>query len=63
MRGSLHALHTRIYFSDELNDNDVCCVQARRQTLIAERKEINGIINYHFDIHIQGEKETVFFQV
>ncbi len=66
MRGSLHRLNTRIYFSDELNDADILLnsVEALRQyTLIAERKEINNTIFYHFDIHMQGEKETVFFEL
>lgn len=66
MRGSLHALYTRIYFSDEANDNDPllnAVDAARRQTLIAEQKEIDGNIEYHFDIYMQGEKETVFFEV
>ena len=66
MRGSLHALYTRIYFSDEANDGDVLLNEVdatRRQTLIAKRKEANGITTYHFDIHMQGENETVFFEV
>jgi protocatechuate 3,4-dioxygenase, alpha subunit len=66
MRGSLHALYTRIYFSDEHNDHDplLNAVDAvRRQTLIAQRKEINGSTVYHFDIRLQGENETVFFEV
>lgn len=64
MRGSLHLLYTRIYFSDEANDTDILfnsVDEERRQTLIAQRQEVNGIIQYHFDIHMQGEKETVFF--
>ena len=36
---------------------------ARKQTLIAQRKEVNGDIEYHFDIHMQGAKETVFFDL
>jgi protocatechuate 3,4-dioxygenase alpha subunit len=66
MRGSLHQLYTRLYFSDEANENDVLLASvdpARRQTLIAQRKQINGQTFYHFDIHMQGEKETVFFDV
>jgi len=53
-----------MYFWDEPNDNDVLLnsIEAsRRQTLIAQRKEVNGIAGYHFDIYMQGEKETVFF--
>ena len=64
MRGSLHVLYTRIYFSDEVNDKDILfnSVDAgRRNSLIAKRNEVNSKIQYHFDIHMQGEKETVFF--
>ena len=46
MRGSLHTLYTRIYFSDETNDKDPllnAVDDARKQTLIAKRKEIAGI--------------------
>lgn len=66
MRGSLHALYTRIYFSDEDNSKDLLLNAVdvtRRQTLIAEHKEVNGITEYHFNIYMQGEKETVFFEV
>ncbi|HRI20651.1 MAG TPA: protocatechuate 3,4-dioxygenase subunit alpha [Panacibacter sp.] len=66
MRGSLHTLYTRIYFSDEVNDQDILlnAVDApRRQTLIATPKEMNGIKTYHFDIYMQGQKETVFFKL
>jgi protocatechuate 3,4-dioxygenase alpha subunit len=64
MRGSLHVLYTRIYFSDEANEKDPLLSladAARRQTLIAQRSEIKGCVTYHFDIHLQGEKETIFF--
>jgi protocatechuate 3,4-dioxygenase, alpha subunit len=66
MRGSLRTLYTRIYFSDEANGKDPLfnSVDAiRRQTLIAQREEIDGSIVYYFDIHMQGENETVFFEV
>lgn len=66
MRGSLHVLYTRIYFNDELNDHDPILVSVepqRRDTLIAKRTEKEGKIFYHFDIHMQGEKETVFFDI
>lgn len=66
MRGSLRHLYTRLYFSDEKNEHDVLLNSvdpARRQTLIAQRREVNGEIEYHFDIHMQGEKETVFFDL
>lgn len=66
MRGSLRHLYTRLYFSDETNEIDplLQCVNAnRRQTLIANRIKTNKSVEYHFDIYMQGEKETVFFDV
>ena len=65
MRGLLLHAFTRIYFSDEAAANAACPVLAlvppeRRKTLIAERQ---GEGLYHFDIHMQGENETVFFDV
>ena len=66
MRGSLHALYTRIYFADEKNDNDTLYKSIdveRRKTLIARYKEVDGKIFYQFNIYMQGDKETVFFDV
>lgn len=64
MRGQLIHSYTRIYFSDEeeLNAKDPVLHSIssdRRDTLIAHK---NGFI-YTFDIHMQGEKETVFFDI
>ncbi len=66
MRGLLVHAFTRIYFSDEAaaNAKDPVLISVpadRRSTLIAERTERNGGIAYRFDIHMQGPKETVFF--
>lgn len=66
MRGLLVHAFTRIYFSDEAaaNARDPVLISVpadRRSTLIAERTETNGGIVYRFDIHMQGPKETVFF--
>ena len=62
----IHAL-TRIYFSDEAgNDNDAVLTAVpaeRRQTLIATCDDSGELPTYHFDIHMQGEKETVFFDL
>ncbi|MCU7549781.1 protocatechuate 3,4-dioxygenase subunit alpha [Chitinophagaceae bacterium LB-8] len=65
MRGSLHRLYTRLYFSDESATNSQdelfnTIPEERRNTLIAQRKQNAGRIEYHFDIYMQGEKETVF---
>ena len=37
--------------------------EVRRKTLIAERTERDGEVVYSFDIRIQGEDETVFFDI
>jgi len=67
-RGLLSHLYTRIYFSDEdaANATDPALrsvPEARRKTLIAAREETSSGIVYRFDIHLQGDDETVFFDV
>jgi protocatechuate 3,4-dioxygenase, alpha subunit len=68
-RGINIGLHTRMYFGDEEAANAECPVLARiehkyrLETLIASRGEENGLPTYTFDIHLQGEKETVFFAI
>ncbi len=67
-RGMLTHVFTRIYFAGEtLNDSDPVLKsiknKARRQTLIATREEKDGKTVYHFDIRLQGEDETVFFDM
>jgi protocatechuate 3,4-dioxygenase alpha subunit len=63
-RGMLRQVYTRLYFSDETanaKDTVLALVPAdRRDTLIA-KKQADG--SYRFDIHMQGDKETVFFEV
>jgi len=66
MRGLLLHAFTRIYFSDEkrANDSDPVLAQVppkRRDTLIAERTNTPAGTVYRFDIHMQGDRETVFF--
>ena len=68
-RGINIGLHTRLYFGDEAAANAECPVLARIEhkvrlaTLIAARGEENGMPTYTFDIHLQGDKETVFFDI
>lgn len=68
-RGINIGLNTRLYFSDEAEANAADPVinliewESRRKTLIAERSERDGQIVYRFDIHIQGDDETVFFDI
>lgn len=68
MRGLLTHAYTRIYFSDETEANAADPVLGsvpadRRATLTAERTQEGGATVYRFDIHMQGENETVFFDV
>ncbi len=71
-RGINVGLNTRIYFADEAEANGKDAVlnliewEARRKTLIAERldrKGDGGAVVYRFDIRLQGDDETVFFDV
>lgn len=68
-RGINMGLNTRLYFSDEAAANaadpvlnSIEWVQ-RRMTLIAQRGERDGLPVYRFDIRLQGEGETVFFDI
>ena len=70
-RGVNIGLNTRIYFSDEADANANDAVlnliewEQRRATLVAERldRKLDGAAVYRFDIRLQGENETVFFDV
>ncbi|WP_118179989.1 protocatechuate 3,4-dioxygenase subunit alpha [Paraburkholderia phosphatilytica] len=67
MRGILLHAFTRIYFEDEAAANEADAVLQsvpadRRATLIA-RRDPDALNSYRFDIHMQGERETVFFDV
>lgn len=65
---NLH-LHTRIYFDDEEKANAVDPVLARiddetaRNTLLARRDRAATAATYRFDIILQGDGETVFFDI
>jgi protocatechuate 3,4-dioxygenase alpha subunit len=66
-RGLLTHLYTRLYFADEAanaSDPILKLVPAdRRDTLIAKKETHAGKTLYRFDIRLQGEGETVFFDV
>lgn len=67
-RGILNHAFTRIYFADEAEANGADPVlqsvpEDRRNTLIAARSETPAGPVYRFDIHMQGDDETVFFDV
>lgn len=68
-RGINLGLNTRLYFSDEAEANQKDAVlniiewEARRATLVAQRSEDKSGVVYRFDIRLQGEGETVFFDI
>ncbi len=68
-RGINIGLHTRMYFSDETEANAADPVlnlieqEDRRTTLIAKRTNRDDKVIYVFDIVLQGDDETVFFDV
>jgi len=66
-RGMLLNNYTRIYFDGEVGnagDPVLALVPAdRRPTLIASREPGNGSAVYRFDIRLQGDNETVFFDI
>jgi len=67
-RGLLSHAYTRVYFDDEATANNSDPVLAlvpkdRRNTLIAKRLETDQGIVYCFDIRMQGDGETVFFDL
>ena len=64
-RGLLNRVVTRVYFADEPEANAADPVLSRvpperRGTLLAQPVGDDG---YHYDVHLQGEHETVFFAV
>lgn len=65
-RGLLKQLYTRIYFAgDPANRQDPVLAlvpEERRQTLMA-KPDPDRSGHWRFDIHLQGERETVFFDV
>jgi len=68
-RGINIGLHTRMYFDDEgdANASDPVLTliewESRRPTLIAKRSLGEAIPVYRFDIRLQGDGETVFFEI
>jgi protocatechuate 3,4-dioxygenase alpha subunit len=65
-RGMLKQLYTRIYFADDpANPEDPVLAlvpEERRETLLARPNPAQPGA-WRFDVHLQGEQETVFFDV
>ena len=64
-RGLLNRVVTRVYFADETELNAADPIlqsvpEERRGTLLAQPE---GDGAYRFDVHLQGEGETVFFAI
>ncbi len=68
-RGINIGLQTRLYFEDEAEANKADPIlnlieqEQRRATLIARRETRGAETIYRFDIRLQGEGETVFFDL
>ena len=66
-RGMLLQNYSRIYFGGEPANADdpvlALVPMDRRATLIAQQANCNGNAIYRLDIHLQGDNETVFFDV
>ncbi len=65
-RGINIGLQTRIYFADEAEANAddyvlTRIMDARRRETLVARREAGTVPRYVLDIHLQGERETVFF--
>jgi protocatechuate 3,4-dioxygenase alpha subunit len=65
-RGMLKQLYTRVYFADDpANEEDTVLAlipKERRESLMAQTDPAKKNA-WRFDIRLQGEKETVFFDV
>jgi protocatechuate 3,4-dioxygenase, alpha subunit len=65
-RGMLKQLYTRVYFAgDPANSEDPAIALVpvpRRETLMAQ-SDVADPGHWRFDIYLQGEQETVFFDV
>jgi len=66
MRGLLRHLVTRIYFAGEAaNEQDMVLklVPAERRETLLAMPSPDGDNDLRWDIHLQGDRETVFFEV
>ncbi|MFD9719035.1 protocatechuate 3,4-dioxygenase subunit alpha [Streptomyces sp. NPDC059076] len=57
-RGLAHHLHTRAYLDPTASDRLLSALAPERAATLVAREERQG--THRFDIHLQGEKETVF---
>lgn len=65
-RGMTQQAITRIYFEDEAAnaaDPILALVPAERRTTLIAQREPSDVVSYRFDVHLQGDRETVFFDL
>ncbi|MCQ0987793.1 protocatechuate 3,4-dioxygenase subunit alpha [Jiella marina] len=68
-RGINLGLHTRLYFGDETEANEADPIlsriehRSRAPTLIAPMTTEDGRPTYRHDIYLQGDRETIFFDI
>lgn len=66
-RGMIRQVYTRLYFADDAaNAADPILAMVpedRRGTLLAHRQPGSDPVVYRFDVHVQGDNETVFFEI
>lgn len=65
-RGMTQQAITRIYFAGEAAnaaDPILALVPVERRATLMASREPNNAVTYRFDVHLQGEKETVFFDL
>ena len=65
-RGMTQQAITRIYFGDDASnatDPILALVPAERRATLMAAREPGNAVTYRFDVHLQGEKETVFFDL
>jgi protocatechuate 3,4-dioxygenase, alpha subunit len=66
MRGLLNRLVTRIYFSDEAANADdpvLLSVEGHRRNSLVARADPSQAGRYGWDVFLQGDNETVFFDL
>jgi protocatechuate 3,4-dioxygenase, alpha subunit len=65
-RGMTQQAQTRIYFEDEAanaTDPILALVPAERRSTLIAFQEPGDVLTYRFDVHLQGDLETVFFDL
>lgn len=65
-RGMTQQAITRIYFEDEVAnaaDPILALVPAERRATLIAKRERGDVATYRLDVHLQGDRETVFFDL